>query len=89
LIAHDLILEPAALDDRSDAQRELDAAVIAAARLLTETVRTVTPSTSPRKLLAYLQRYRAHLSALVTAHLSIEADRVQRIASVSLDSLGS
>jgi len=72
-----------------DAQHDLDVAVVAAARLLTETVSAVTPSTSPRILLTHLQSYRVHLSTLVTAYLAIETDRVERIASVNLDSLGS
>lgn len=51
MTGHDLSAGPDSLADRSDAQRKLDAAVIATAQLLTETGSAVTPSTPPQKLL--------------------------------------
>jgi len=52
---------------RRDVPRPRLSALSAAIRLLASTAEAIGPDTPANELLAYLTRYRAHLSALVTA----------------------
>jgi hypothetical protein len=58
---------PAIRDARHDVPERRVSALSAASRLLASTAEAIGPDTPASELLACLTRYRAHLSALVTA----------------------